>query len=71
MSTISLFNAKTHLSRLVDDLIAGKQDQVIVSRHGKPVVRILPFHRKAADKRIGVARGRFEVPDTIDAVNPD
>lgn len=71
MTTISLFDAKTHLSRLVDDLIAGREREIVVSRHGKPVVKIEPIRNSNTDKRIGLARGRFKVPDSIDKSNAD
>ena len=70
MHTVSLFDAKTHLSRIVDELIRGVEDSVIVSRRGKPVVKITPLREQDTSKRIGIARGRFEVPDTIDTLNP-
>ncbi|MBN1676296.1 MAG: type II toxin-antitoxin system prevent-host-death family antitoxin [Kiritimatiellae bacterium] len=70
MRTVSLFEAKTHLSRLVEELVSGKEDQVVISRRGKPVVRVTPLGRADASKRIGLARGRFEVPDNIDGSNP-
>ena len=70
MHTVSLFDAKTHLSRIVQDLLSGNDDSVVVSRHGKPVVKIIPFREVGAEKRIGAARGRFNVPDNIDALNP-
>lgn len=70
MHTVSLFDAKTHLSRIVQDLLSGLEDSVVISRHGKPVVKIIPFPGSDATKRIGVARGRFEVPENIDVLNP-
>lgn len=69
MRTIGLFDVKTHFSRIVEDLIEGREDAVIVSRHGKPVVKILPIPKTETSKRIGVARGHFKVPDDIDASN--
>jgi prevent-host-death family protein len=69
MHTVSLFEAKTHLSRIVESLVAGKEDQVVISRHGKPVARVIPLHKANTSKRIGVASGRFVVPDDIDGAN--
>jgi len=71
MHTVSLFEAKTHLSRIVADLLSGKEDQVVISRRGKPAVRVIPLCQRDASKRIGVARGRFKVPDNIDKVNAE
>ena len=69
MHTVSLFDAKTHLSRIVDDLVSGRDDRVIISRHGKPVVCVTPLPAIDTQKRIGIARGQFQVPDDIDASN--
>jgi antitoxin (DNA-binding transcriptional repressor) of toxin-antitoxin stability system len=70
MSTVSLFDAKTHLSRLVEDLVSGQEREVIISRHGKPVARMEPVRPAQTSKRIGIAKGRFKVPDSIDRANP-
>ena len=69
MHTLSLFDAKTHLSRIVESLVEGKEDEVVISRRGKPVVRMTPVRKRDASKRIGLARGRFKVPDNIDGAN--
>jgi prevent-host-death family protein len=39
--TIGLFEAKTHLSELVSR--AERGDEVIITRHNRPVARIVPF----------------------------
>lgn len=70
MHTVSLFEAKTHLSRIVEALVTGKEDQVVISRRGKAVVRVTPLRKTDTARRIGLARGRFKVPDTIDRANP-
>ena len=69
MHTVSLFDAKTHLSRIVEDLLSGKEDQVVISRRGKPAVRVTPLRDVGVAARIGVARGCFKVPDDIDGAN--
>jgi len=71
MQTISLFDAKTHLSQIVEDLVSGKESEVVISRRGKPVVSLAAIRVSDASKRIGLARGKFTVPDTIDRANAD
>lgn len=66
MTTISLFDAKTHFSRLVEELVQGKNDLVVVSRHGKPVVQITALPSGLGNKRIGVAKGKLQVPEDLD-----
>ena len=68
METVSLFDAKTHLSRLVDRIASGAESEIVISRNGKPVARMVPIASDAS-RRIGIAKGAFEVPDDIDAHN--
>jgi antitoxin (DNA-binding transcriptional repressor) of toxin-antitoxin stability system len=69
MQTISLFQAKTHLSRMVDDLLSGKEDRIVIARRGKPAVCMISLHKVDISKRIGLAKGRFDIPEDIDATN--
>lgn len=39
---VSVYEAKTHLSRLIGDVEAGRE--VTITRHGKPVARLVPVH---------------------------
>jgi len=71
MHTVSLFDAKTHLSKLIGELVSGHESEIVISRHGKPVVRMEAVRPKEVARRIGVAKGRFTVPDDIDAANPE
>jgi len=50
MTTVGTFEAKTHLSSLLDRVAAG--EDVVITRHGKPIarlVRIDAFDRARAD----------------------
>jgi len=67
---MSLFEAKTHLSSVVADLVTGAESEVHILRHGKPVARLTPLRGADAARRIGIAKGRFRVPDDIDRSNP-
>lgn len=73
MPTVSLFEAKTHLSRLVDSIASGAEVDVVISRNGKPVARMVPIAQSPGDvaKRLGVAKGEFVLPDSIDQHNDD
>ncbi|MCL4757569.1 MAG: type II toxin-antitoxin system prevent-host-death family antitoxin [Rhodocyclaceae bacterium] len=70
MQRVSLFDAKTHLSRLIDQIVTGAESEIVISRNGKPVARMLPIQADVS-QRIGVAKGEFEVPDDIDAHNAE
>ncbi len=43
MSTVTLAQAKTHLSHLLDQVEAG--EEIVITRHGQPVARISPVEK--------------------------
>lgn len=44
---VSIFEAKTHLSGLVDDIMKNDKE-FIITRHGQQVAKIVPMRKKAA-----------------------
>ncbi len=50
MQTVGLFDAKTHFSEYVMRAEAG--EEVVITRHNKPVAKIVPFNAKAEGKKI-------------------
>ena len=50
MHAVGLFDAKTHLSEYVARAEAG--EEVIITRHNKPVAKIVPLHAKAVPQKI-------------------
>lgn len=67
MSSVNMLQAKSSLSRLVEDIEQGREREIIIARNGRPAARLVPLAEAPPGPRIGVARGRFEVPDDIDA----
>jgi prevent-host-death family protein len=69
MSTIvNVHQAKTHLSRLLDEVAAGAE--VVIAKAGKPVARLVPLEPVVRKKKLGLLKGRVEVPDDFDAPLP-
>jgi prevent-host-death family protein len=54
MKTVSLAEAKAHLSALVDETEAG--ETICITRHGKPVARLVPEARKLEQVRASELR---------------
>ena len=71
MHLVNMLDAKVSLSRLVDDIEQGREREIIVARNGRPAARLVPIDAAPTDRRIGVAKGKFEVPDDIDAHNDE
>lgn len=72
-NVINMLDAKTTLSKLVHELESGTAQEFIIARNGRPAARLVPLAPVQADRsrRIGVAKGQFEVPDNIDAANAE
>ena len=70
MPTVNIFEAKSQLSRLIEAVETGSETEIIIARNGRPVAALVPI-RKPHGQRIGVARGEFSVPDTIDGENAE
>ena len=68
MRTINIHEAKTHLSRIVDEVAAGAE--VVIAKAGRPVARIVPLEQLARPKRFGLMKGRIKVPDDFNAPLP-
>jgi antitoxin (DNA-binding transcriptional repressor) of toxin-antitoxin stability system len=68
--TVNMLEAKTHLSRLVEAIETGAATEVVIARNGRPVARLTALAGPERPRRLGVARGQFTVPKTIDAANP-
>jgi prevent-host-death family protein len=68
MRSINIHEAKTHLSRLVDEVSAG--EEIVIAKAGKPLARLIPFQRRPSRRKLGALAGRFSVPDDFDAPLP-
>ena len=55
------------LSRLVEAVESGAETEIIIARNGRPAAKLVAIKPATTGKRIGVAKGKFVVPDTIDA----
>jgi prevent-host-death family protein len=68
MRRVNIHEAKTHLSRLVDEVRDGQE--IVIAKAGKPVARLVPFRAPVRRRKLGALAGRFSVPDDFDAPLP-
>jgi prevent-host-death family protein len=66
MRIINIHEAKTHLSRLVEQ--AAKGESFVIAKAGKPLVKVTPLDSlaKGQVRRLGFMRGQIAVPDDFD-----
>jgi len=66
MRTVNIHEAKTHLSRLVEQAAGG--ESFVIAKSGKPLVKVVALDAPQAGqvKRIGFMAGQITVPDDFD-----
>ena len=71
MPSVNMLQAKSSLSRLVEAIEQGEEREIVIARNGRPAAKLVPIDAAPAGKRIGVAKGKFEIPDSIDDHNAE
>ncbi|MDD5329547.1 MAG: type II toxin-antitoxin system prevent-host-death family antitoxin [Sulfuricella sp.] len=66
MHTVNIHEAKTHLSRLVEQ--AAKGEPFVIAKAGRPLVKVTALDAPAAGqiRRVGFLIGEIAVPDDFD-----
>ena len=70
MATINLYDAKTHLSELVERAASG--EEIVIGKSGKPMARLVPYEPAPGPARKpGAWRGQVKVHNDFDELPPD
>jgi prevent-host-death family protein len=71
MNAVNMLEAKSSLSRLVEAVESGAEQEIVIARNGRPAAKLVAISARTPAARIGVAKGLIEVPDDIDAHNDE
>jgi prevent-host-death family protein len=68
MQTVNIHEAKTHLSRLVEQASHGHS--FIIAKAGKPLVKVVPLDTPDTHQiqRLGFLAGKIAIPDDFDTM---
>jgi len=66
---VNIQEAKSKLSNLIDQAIAG--EEVVISKSGEPVAKLVPFEKPIQNRKPGSAKGKIIISDDFDAPLPD
>ena len=58
MASISISHARAELSRLIERALAG--EGIVITRRGKPAVRLVPVEQRPRRRKPGALKGLFE-----------
>ena len=71
MMQVNILEAKTDFSKLIRLLESKREDCITVARNGKPVAKITLVQETPVSKRIGAAKGKFDMKGDFDADNQE
>jgi prevent-host-death family protein len=69
MRTVDIRAAKTHLSRLLDQVAAG--EEIVISHAGRPVARLVPFGPHREPREPGLMKGQIWIAEDFDEPLPE
>ena len=69
MRQVNIYEAKTQLSKLVDE--AAKGEDVIIARAGRPAARLTRVSPEQGRRKLGVLDGQFKIPDDFNRPLPE
>ena len=69
MKQVNIYEAKTHLSKLVDE--AAKGEDVVIARAGRPAARLTRVAKEAGRRSLGLLDGQFQIPDDFNEPLPE
>jgi prevent-host-death family protein len=68
--TVNLYEAKTHLSELVERAAAG--EEIVIAKAGQPKAMLVPMRpSKKPPRKLGLLRGKVWISDDFDAPLPE
>ncbi len=65
---VNIHDAKTHLSKLLTRV--GNREEVIISKAGKPIAKLVPIVHKPKKRIAGSAKGKVVISKNFDAPLP-
>ena len=66
MITVNIHEAKTQLSKLIDQAVKG--EPFVIAKAGKPVVKVAGLDAPDAPQRLGFLEGEIVVPKDFDRI---
>lgn len=69
MHTANIHEAKSQLSRLIEMALAG--EEVIISKAGKPVIKLVPYPDQTSPRPLGVWQGKVKIAADFDELPPE
>jgi prevent-host-death family protein len=67
MQTVNIHEAKTQLSRFIDQATLG--ESIIIARAGRPVARLVPLEAVKKTRQLGLGSSIYNLPGNFDSLH--
>ena len=64
MHQVNIHEAKTHLSKLIQEAVAG--EEVVIAKGNKPVVKLVALRHQKHQRQLGTAKGKIVMADDFE-----
>ncbi len=69
MKTVNVYEAKTHLSQLLDLAVSG--EEVVIARAGRPMAKLISYQVKQQSRKPGSWKGKVKISKDFDELPED
>lgn len=69
MTTVNVHEAKTHLSRLIEALVSGREKEITIARNGVPAVTMTAAQPERKPRVLGLGKGKYTLVEDFDRDN--
>ncbi|MDE9446417.1 type II toxin-antitoxin system prevent-host-death family antitoxin [Xenorhabdus bovienii] len=68
MEKINIYDAKTNLSRIVQE-VARTGKSVVIAKNGHALVKVVAYREEKPKRKLGFLKGKGRIPDNFDDMN--
>jgi prevent-host-death family protein len=69
VKSINIQEAKTHLSRLLEEAVAG--EDIVIAKAGRPYVRLVPCLPERSPRILGAWKGSVRIAEDFDETSQE
>lgn len=68
MEKVNIYDAKTNLSKIVQE-VARTGEPVVIAKNGHALVKVIAYREEKAKRKLGFLKGKGSVPANFDDMN--
>jgi prevent-host-death family protein len=68
MEKINIYDAKTNLSKIVQD-VARTGEPIVIAKNGHALVKVIPYREEKPKRKLGFLKGKGSIPANFDDMN--